>query len=761
MDKTWMNCRNKLRPEYTNGVRSFIKFASEHMGEQSKIWCPCLRCMNVELHSYPTVQEHLLFNGIMTSYTAWIHHGEQMPMNVEGVHDDDSDDEGGSVQGGLSDTEDNPHDELPELLEDIYRGVLMDDDLGDLGSGHGFDSVGQENVQKFEKLLKDAQRALYPGCTKFTLLSFVIKMLHVKVLNNLSNKAFNMVMMIMKDVIPESEMVPGSLYEAKKFLRELGLGYKSIHACKNDCVLFRKENENLENCPECGEFRYKHNDGKGKKIPVKVLRHLPLIPRLQRLFMSRKTAIDMRWHKEKLVDAGEFSTHPADRIEWKDFDRQYPAFAQESRNVRLGLATDGFNPFGNMSNSYSMWPVILMPYNLPPWKCMKEPFCMMSLLIPGPGAPGKEIDLYMQPLIEELKELWEDGVLTYDASKGETFRMHAALMWTINDFPAYGNLSGWSTKGYMACPTCNKDPSSQRLKDKIGYTGARRYLPENHTWRRSKLFNGKLENRTIPVELSGEQILEQLDCLTNVKFGKHPLNRKRKRLPEELNWTKKSILFELPYWKKLKLRHNLDVMHVEKNICDNTLGTVMGIDGKNKDTEKARMDLEGMKIRKELHLRKRADGSFEKPPAIYTLSLKERQAFCDFLKSVRFPDGYAANISSCVNTKDGKVSGLKSHDCHVILQRLLPIGVRGYLPKDICTTLFELGNFFEQLCAKRLRLKDLEALQDQIVLILCKMEKIFPPAFFDVMLHLAIHLPREAMLAGPVQYRWMYPIERY
>ena len=96
MDKTWMNCRNKLRPEYTNGVRSFIKFANGHMGEQSKIWCSCLRCMNVELRTYPTVQEHLLFNGIMTSYTAWILHGEPMPMNVEGVHDD-SDDEGGSV----------------------------------------------------------------------------------------------------------------------------------------------------------------------------------------------------------------------------------------------------------------------------------------------------------------------------------------------------------------------------------------------------------------------------------------------------------------------------------------------------------------------------------------------------------------------------------------------------------------------------------------------------------------------------------------
>ncbi|XXG79844.1 hypothetical protein AAC387_Pa09g0829 [Persea americana] len=91
--------------------------------------------MNVELHTYPIVQEHLLFNGIMTSYTAWMLHGEPMPMNVEGVHDDDSDDEGGSVLGGISDMENNPHDELPELLEDILLGGggVMDDDLG--GSG--------------------------------------------------------------------------------------------------------------------------------------------------------------------------------------------------------------------------------------------------------------------------------------------------------------------------------------------------------------------------------------------------------------------------------------------------------------------------------------------------------------------------------------------------------------------------------------------------------------------------------------------------
>lgn len=111
--------------------------------------------------------------------------------------------------------------------------------------------------------------------------------------------------------------------------------------------------------------------------------------------------------------------------------------------------------------------------------------------------------------------------------------------------------------------------------------------------------------------------------------------------------------------------------------------------------------------------------------------------------------------------KGNKLSGMKSHDCHVLLQRILPIGMRGFVNKEISTTLFELGSFFQELCSRTLRRSVLEKMEERIVLILCKLERIFPPAFFDVMVHLALHLPREAMLAGPVQYRWMYPIERF
>lgn len=252
---------------------------------------------------------------------------------------------------------------------------------------------------------------MYPGCKKFTLLAFVIKMLHVKVMGKWSNKSFNMLMGVLMDLLPKGHLIPPLIYEAKKFLRDLGLGYEHIDACQHDCALFWKENAGLEKCPVCRESRYKLNDGKSKKIPHKILRYFPLTPRLRRLYMSRMTATEMRWYEDKCVDDG-LLRHLADSEEWKNFDKNYPLFTQEPRKVRLGLATNGFNPFGNMSNSYSMWPVILMPYNLPPWMCMKEQFFMMSLLIPGPQAPGRDIDVYMRTLIDELKEMWENGVLT-------------------------------------------------------------------------------------------------------------------------------------------------------------------------------------------------------------------------------------------------------------------------------------------------------------------------------------------------------------
>lgn len=77
----------------------------------------------------------------------------------------------------------------------------------------------------------------------------------------------------------------------------------------------------------------------------------------------------MKWHVDGRME-GEMMRHPMDSLAWKNFDNVHPSFALEPQNVRLGLESDEFNPFGNMSISYSMWPVVLIPYNLPPWMCM-------------------------------------------------------------------------------------------------------------------------------------------------------------------------------------------------------------------------------------------------------------------------------------------------------------------------------------------------------------------------------------------------------
>ncbi|GJR94126.1 reverse transcriptase domain-containing protein [Tanacetum coccineum] len=147
---------------------------------------------------------------------------------------------------------------------------------------------------------------------------------------------------------------------------------------------------------------------------------------LQRLYKSSHTAKKMTWHAtRKCTNPGKMQ-HPVDGRAWKKFDTRYPDFTAEPRNVRLGLAADGFNPFGNLSQSYNMWHVILTTYNFPPWLCMKESYLMLTLLIHGPKSRGKDIDVYLRPLIDDLMDLWAlKGVETIDVATGQKFNMRA------------------------------------------------------------------------------------------------------------------------------------------------------------------------------------------------------------------------------------------------------------------------------------------------------------------------------------------------
>ncbi|KAK3228710.1 hypothetical protein Dsin_000591 [Dipteronia sinensis] len=94
---------------------------------------------------------------------------------------------------------------------------------------------------------------------------------------------------------------------------------------------------------------------------------------------------------------------------------------------------------------------------------MKKENTLLTLLIPGPKQPGNDIDVYLQPFIDDLQELWNNGVPVFDTFNKEVFNLKAILMWKINDFPAYGNLVGCTTKGKLACPICGENTASTWL----------------------------------------------------------------------------------------------------------------------------------------------------------------------------------------------------------------------------------------------------------------------------------------------------------
>ena len=201
-------------------------------------------------------------------------------------------------------------------------------------------------------------------------------------------------------------------------------------------------------------------------------------------------------------------------------------------------------------------------------------------------------------------------------------------------------------------------------------------------------------------------------------------------------------------------------MHIEKNICDSTIGTLLGIDGKSKDNMNSRLDLQAMGIRDQLHPIERGNKVILHA-AWYSLTSNEKKELCKFFKKMKVSDGYASNISRCIQVHERKIFELKSHDCHVLMQQLLPLMIRGVLHKNDCAAIIELCSFFKQLCSKVLKTDQLEHLQNDIIVTLCKLERIFPPSFFDVMVHLPVYLVNEAKVLGPVQYRWMYPIKWY
>ncbi|XP_073137125.1 uncharacterized protein [Henckelia pumila] len=637
MDKEWMS-KSRLSSEYEHGVESFLQFAIKNAEDREAISCPCTKCGNLKKKKVETIRAHMYSNGVDLTYHTWIWHGERSAMK-------------NSKNDRDQEREDVPKFDTEEPIDMVHDA---------------FDSYA-DNPTTFKNLLEDAEKPLYPGCIKFTRLSTVVKLFNLKAKYSWSDKSCTDLLNLLGEMLPDDNELPLSFYDAKKSLCALGITYEKIHACPNDCILYRKEYDDFNSCPTCGMSRWKmgQKDTIKEGVPAKVLWYFPPNPRFVRMFRNKEFSKELTWHADKRVNDG-YLRHPADAPSWKLVDHKCPNFAADSRNLRLAISADGINPHG----------------------------CIV--------------------------------------------------------------------KGYHACPICGEETYSTRLKHsrKMSYTGHRRFLPANHPYRRQrKAFNGDQEFNPAPKPLSGDEVLKKVDGI-HCHWGK--MRKKIQSMKDDVkpSFKKKSIFFELEYWKHLYVRHVLDVMHIEKNVCESLLGTLLDISGKTKDGIAARLDLAEMNLRTNLALVIGEKKSFL-PAACYTLTKDEKRKILNSLSGMQLPTCYSSNVKNFVSMKDLKLVGLKSHDYHTLMQQLLPVAIRGVLPKHVRDSITRFCFFFNELCNKVMDPSKLDELQREIVIILCLLEKYFPPSFFYIMIHLTVHLVREVKLCGPVWYRYMYPFERY
>ncbi|XP_019095592.1 PREDICTED: uncharacterized protein LOC104763200 [Camelina sativa] len=546
VEKTWVHL-NRADPRYERGAWNFVRSVTAGLGENAMIICPCIDCRNVDRHSAGTE--------CRKNASQW---------NQENLG-------------------------LFKAAEFIDEELVSQVDLSEVAEGD------EKEADEFLAKLADAETPLYPGCANHSKLSAIVLLFRLNTQSGWSDRSFDLLLETLSQMLPKDNELLTSLYEVKKFLKSFDMGYDKIDACVNDCCLFRHQLQELDNCPKCKFSRWKINTRNGelkKGIPQKVLRYFPIIPRLKRMFRSEEMAKDLRWNFTNQSTDGKMR-HPVDSVTWDQMNEKYPSFAAEERNIRLGLSTDGFNPFNMKNVNYSAWLVLLV--NI-----------MLTLLIHGPTQPGNNIDLYLEPMIEDLNHLWEKGELTYDAFSHTTFTLRAMLLWTIQDFPAYGNLARCKVKGQMGCPVCGKHTDSLWLSNcrKHVYMSHRKSLPSSHVYRGKKArFDGKSEHGRRSRILTGHNIYQILKNYKNDFGNVRVTGRKRKMKycvdsasdtddeseeeeevdEEELyRWKKRSILFKLPYWKEMPVRHNLDVMHVERNVAASLVATLLHC-GKSKD----------------------------------------------------------------------------------------------------------------------------------------------------------------------------------
>jgi hypothetical protein len=178
----------------------------------------------------------------------------------------------------------------------------------------------------------------------------------------------------------------------------------------------------------------------------------------------------------------------------------------------------------------------------------------------------------------------------------------------------------------------------------------------------------------------------------------------------------------------------------------------LDVTGFTKDNVNAGKDLAALYDHPSMEAKPNARGNLKRPKAPYYLKSTERKEVLRWFKILKFSDRYSVNIKRAVNVGTSKLNGLKSHNYHIFIERLTPVMFCGYFKPNLCKISTKLSYFYRQISN--------EQVSKEIAMLVCKMETVFCPGWFNPMQHLLVHSPWEARVGGPVQFRLMYSQER-
>jgi hypothetical protein len=296
------------------------------------------------------MSSHIAKQRFMPNYLVWHQHGEVQVLEID--ESDGNDDE--------------------DRMDDITVDIAM---KYDLGSG---DQHPMSKVQNFYMFFAASGEKLHDD-TDLIILQVVTCLMVMKLMYNFSNQCCNDIIKFIIDLIPMKHNMSKDLYHSKKIVVGLSINYEKIGMCEKNYMLFWKEHKDDTECMHCGWSRYVkvvNKDGASvtTKVAVKQLRYMPITPWLKQLYLSEETTKQMRWHKEGKRDSEDSNImlHPTNGEAWQFLDHFDLEFTRAPRSVCLGLSMDGFQPHHTDSSMYSCWPVFIMPYNLPPNKCLKQ-----------------------------------------------------------------------------------------------------------------------------------------------------------------------------------------------------------------------------------------------------------------------------------------------------------------------------------------------------------------------------------------------------